>query len=786
MILRQKKILIDDDEIKKLSDEIKQSFILTKILVSRGYDTYEKLNKFLNPCLDDLHDPFLLNNMSVLVEKIKKAISTKQKVLIFGDYDVDGISATAILYKFFKQKGLIVDYFLPNRYEDGYGLTMETAKKVMDLFSPELIITVDCGISCYKEIDYLMQNGIDVVVTDHHEIPEIVPSCPVINAKMSNQPYPFKDLCGAGVALKIVQAMGEELKEYLPICAIATIADIVSLTDENRAIVTYGLKYMDFLPQGLKMLFEDLGIKNYSAQEIAFKVAPKINASGRMGDASVSLQLYISDDKQNLISSLEKLTLMNQRRQELCNSIFQDCLEKIKQDKQNDKRAIIMSSPNWDSGLLGIVCARLTDEFNKPTFLFSEVDGLLKGSVRSISNINIHEILCKTSTLLETFGGHSMAAGLTLKKENLTKFTYEIENYLFKDYSQKEFVAYKEYDISLEMEDINQNLMAQLDKLEPCGCGNPKPLFYTKFSALKASIMKNYPQHLNITTANNFSFLSFNNGHLKDLIENSYVVELVYELQQNEFRKKLYIKGLVKNIKCSGFKDTLLDYVCGNYVEQLALNKAEHKNAFSGYDNLIGLLSKLSYKSNYGTLIVCNSLKKAKDLSMFLYTHNYDFYYKQISGNTSNNSIVVGLDNFENIERFSNFVFTEPLLSMDYLNNFSGNLYLPKDHDVDIKMFGINLSHEVFGLIYKKLSYVCQKLVSNSKYNYFLLFKKLCPEIAKTTYSQFVACVGCFKELGFISETRGETYSLNMIPQQEKKDLTQSAFYTRLVKLLND
>lgn len=784
MIIRQKKIELNDEDIKKLSEQINQSYILTKILVERGYDTKEKLEKFLLPSLDDLHDPFLLNNMDIVVEKIKQAITLNKRVLIFGDYDVDGISATAILYKYFISHGLQVDYFLPNRYEDGYGLTIDTAKKVIEKFKPELIITVDCGISCHLEVDYLISQGIDVVVTDHHEIPEIVPSCPIINAKMPNQAYPFRELCGAGVALKIVQALGENLTEYLPICAIATIADIVNLTDENRAIVTFGLKNMQYLPIGLKMLFDELGIKNYTSSEIAFKVAPKINASGRMGDASVSLQLYIQQDKKVLEQSLQQLTLMNTKRQELCNKIFQDCLEKIKRYNQNDKRAIIMSSPAWDSGLLGIVCARLTDEFNKPTFLFSEVDGLLKGSVRSISNINIHEILCKTSTLLETFGGHSMAAGLTLKQENINKFIYEIENYLFKDYSPKEFVAYKEYDVQLELGDITPSLLTELEKLEPCGCGNPKPIFYTKFSNLKASTMKNYPQHLNITAPNNFTFLSFNNGHLKDLVENSYVVELIYELQQNEFRKKLYTKGLVKNLKCSGYKDSLFDYVSGNYIEQLALNKSEHKNPFYNYDNLTTLLNKLSYKSNYGTLIVCNSLKTARDLSLFLYTHNYDFYYQKISGNTSNNAIVVGLNSFENLDRFSNFVFAEPLLNMDYLNNFYGNLYLPKDHEVNIKNLGIDLSHGTFGVIYKKLVFVCQKLIASSKYEYYILFKKLCPELGKMSYAQFVATIGCFRELNFIVENFSDNYSISLVPHLEKRELTQSAFYNRLDKLL--
>ena len=278
MIIKKKNIEINDDEIYKLSKEIGHSFVVTKILASRGYDTIEKIQKFLSPKITDLHDPFLLKNMDIVTEKIKNALETKKKVLIFGDYDVDGISATAILYRFFASHGLVPQYFLPNRYEDGYGLTIETAQKVIDLYSPELIITVDCGISCYKEVDYLMSKGIDVVVTDHHEIPEILPSCPIINAKMLGQEYPFRELCGAGVALKIVQALGENLEEYLPICAIATIADIVSLTDENRAIVTCGLKLYDKLPKGVKMLIKEQKLKSVSSSEIAFRVAPKINA----------------------------------------------------------------------------------------------------------------------------------------------------------------------------------------------------------------------------------------------------------------------------------------------------------------------------------------------------------------------------------------------------------------------------------------------------------------------------------------------------------------------------
>lgn len=782
MIFKQKKIEIDEKNVEKLSEKFNIFPLVANILVARGYDTEEKIYNFLNPNLKQLHNPFLLKNMDILCEKIKIALSKKQRVLIFGDYDVDGISATAILYKFFESKGLKVDYFLPNRYEDGYGLTMETSQKIIEQYNPELVITVDCGISCKKEIDFLLSKGIDVVVTDHHEIPNELPSCPVIDAKMQGQDYPFTELCGAGIAFKIVQAMGEDLDSYLPICSIATIADIVSLTDENRVIVAEGLKRLNLLPIGIKMLFSELNLTKISAGDIAFKVAPKINASGRMGDATISLLLYISEDLEVISNNLQKLNAMNTRRQELCNQIYVEAVEKLKQGKQNDKRTIILYDKNWDSGLLGIVCARLTEEFNKPTFLFSEVDGLLKGSVRSIASINIHDALSNVSTLLETFGGHSMAAGLTIKLEQFNKFEYEIENYFLKNYNAKDFVCIKEYDLQLDSKKINLNLCNQLEILEPCGCGNPKPLFYSKFNNLKAKSMKNYAQHLNITTNENFPLIAFNSGSMQSLIENSYVCELTYELQINEYKKKKFVKGLVKNIKCSGYKDTLNDFVVGNYLEQLVYNKSNFKNTFATYDNLTYLLNKLCNKSNYGTLLVANSLKQAKELSMFLFTHSFDFYLGEINLNSSNNAIIVGLNSYKNLTNYSNIVFLEPLLNMDYLNNFQGNLYLPKNHNINLNSLNLDLSHEYFSLIYKSII-SHPNLICKTKYDYYENLKKISPELKNFSYVQFVVCLNTFTELGFFIVQNEENYRLKTVKQTEKKELTLSNFYVRIKKI---
>ena len=785
MIFKQKEVLLNDNEIKQLGNKLKLSFLTTKILVNRGITTEEEARDFLNPNLTNLHNPFLLKDMQILVDKINDAVRTQKRVVIFGDYDVDGISATAILYKYFENHNLKVNYFLPNRYEDGYGLTLESAQKVIDLYNPQLIITVDCGISCAQEIEFLKNKGVDVVVTDHHELPDVLPNCPIVNAKQLNQKYPFKELCGAGVALKVVQALGENLDEYLPICAIATIADIVTLKDENRIIVTYGLKLIDKLPAGVKELFNELKIKSITSSDIAFKVAPKINAAGRMGDASISLQLYISNDKTTIRNNLITLTEMNTKRQELCNTIYAEAIDIIKAQHNIKDRSIVLYSDTWDSGLLGIVSARITDEFNKPTFMFSEVDGLLKGSVRSIANINIHEVLSHTSTLLETFGGHSMAAGLTLKKDNLTQFKQEINSYLYKNFDSNCFVAVKEYDLLIEPHDININFVKELDILEPFGCGNPKPLFYSKFFNLKVSQMKNYPQHLNITSKDNFSLLAFNSLNQKDMLENSYVNDCIYELQLNKYKNTLFLKGLIKTIYSTGYTDKLNDFIKGSYITQLKVNKKDKKNYFYSYEDLDYTLNKLTKKSNNGTLIICNNIENAKKLNRFLLQNNYKFHIANINSNTTNNAIIVGLNNLETIKNYENFVFLEPLLHMDYLNNFKGNLYLPKIHNIDNKQFTIDLSHDYFGLFYKKLIANVSKIKSQNKYDYYLRFKKLNPDLKKMNYEQFKACVCVFEELDFVTENKQDYYSLQLVDNPQKTELTKSYFYNRLTKLIN-
>ena len=332
------------DEVAKISKKFNLSPIVVELLFSRDYTTEEQISKFLNPKIEDLYDPYLLKDMDRAVERIKNAIKNNEKVLIFGDYDVDGVSASAILIKYFSSINFYVDYYLPNRYIDGYGLTNATIDKVKEMFNPTLIITVDCGIACFNEVEYAKTLGIDTIVTDHHDIPEVVPNTIVVNAKLPDQKYPFSQLCGTGVALKLVHAMSdlETAKKYLAICALATISDIVPLVDENRAIVKLGLeRFEKDLPLGIKMLIKDSKLSyNILASDVSFRLSPKINAAGRMGDASVALKLFIEEDKILLKNTIDNLNNLNINRQALCNEVYDDALLKLRKINRNGKKRL--------------------------------------------------------------------------------------------------------------------------------------------------------------------------------------------------------------------------------------------------------------------------------------------------------------------------------------------------------------------------------------------------------------------------------------------------------------
>ncbi len=389
-------------QLNNLSKKFNVPTYIIKHLFSLNIKTEKEIADFFNPGLSQFYNPFLLKGMQEAVNKINDAISNNKKIIIVGDYDTDGICATAVLYKYFESINVKVDYFLPNRFLDGYGLTIETAQKIIENFNPDLLITVDCGISCHKEIDYLLEHNVDVVVTDHHEVPDIKPNCICLDPKDPIQTYPFKELCGAGVALKLVHALGG-LKQFLNltnIASLATVADIVPLVNENRAIVMHGLNNQQNLPEGIKKLLTSLKITNLTSTDIAYKLAPKLNTAGRMGDATLAFKLFIEKNQNLLNQILTELENQNNARVEAGNYIFSDAINMLESVNISLVGAIVLKSETWHSGVLGIVCAKLTEKYNRPVCLLTKVDNEYKGSIRSVNGIDIYKELSSLKHLL--------------------------------------------------------------------------------------------------------------------------------------------------------------------------------------------------------------------------------------------------------------------------------------------------------------------------------------------------------------------------------------------------
>ena len=766
-------------QIREFSKLENIQFKTAQILMQRGIDTDEKFQRFVHPTLNDFRDPFLLDGMRECHDRIQVAIDKNESVLVFGDYDVDGISAITIFHKFLSQKITNLNYFLPNRYEDGYGLTLESAKKVIEKFHPNLIITVDCGIASVDEVDYIKSQGIDVIITDHHEMQERLPNTIVVDPKIPNQKYGFEGLCGTGVAMKVVETFvgRENLDEYLPICAIATVSDIVPLVDENRAIVKLGLEKQELLPVGIKMLVNSLKIKTITSQSVSFKIAPRLNATGRMGNAYYSLDLYISNDQKLLKNSLKQVDVLNTERQRLSQEIYDECLQIIEKNKLYTKRAIILKNSKWDSGLLGIACARLVDEFYRPIFLFSDEDGVLKGSVRSIDSINIHKVLSCCNSYLETFGGHSMAAGLSLKADFFDEFKEQIFEYLDKETDAKLYVPIKTYDVAIKPEEVTLELAQELELLEPVGCENPNPLFMLTYENCHATKMQNFDSHINISVGQNIKFVAFNSNEYLDDYEYAEKKQTIFELQTNEFHGKLYLKGIIKKTMFSGYGQNLQDIANGRILKQYYPNK-KYENYIDFFDGnqTKDLFDKLLSKQS-GTAIVIYNFATYQRFKNLLDQYGLNHYVGGSQSKFEENCVVFALDSIKNIASYQNVVFLDTIQTQDFLSEFAGNVYAIKNGRTNFVR--LDLSRDNFGKIYRAIKSV---LNSNSVFanelEFYTLTKKLNPYLSKMSYAQFVSALYTFLELGVIKHTK-ENYGF-VIDESQKTNLENSKFYNNL------
>lgn len=534
--------------IKALARELGLTETVVKLLCARGVDTAEKIRKFLHPSKEHFLSPFLMKGMKEAVEMIKQARDEEWNVAVFGDYDADGICASSVMYYALQAFGIQPKIYIPERAE-GYGLSVAAVDRIFEDFIPDLLITVDCGISNYKEVEYVKEQGAYVIVTDHHELPEILPDCICINPKIADD-YPYDNICGAGVAFKVACALiGTAAYNLLDFAALATVADSVPLLGENRDIVYEGLQLVSRAPREAFSLLLGKSQGELTAQTLAFTVAPRINAAGRMGDAASALKLFLSEDPQEIYELCVLLNDYNLQRQKCCDQLYEEAKAKIRA-KGAYGNVIMLSDEKWRAGFVGIVAARIAEEYGRPTILFVKNGNMLKGSARSIESVNIYDALRNCSDCIEEFGGHSQAAGINVTEENFSVLEEKLNQYISENYTAEDFVQklYVSEEIAGE---FSLKLARELNALEPYGVGHKKPLFYLTARALTARPVKNKSPHL-IIKSPYIDLMYFNGIRQLGLIESDVKKQFVFECNCSTFRGKESVKGFVREILYDG------------------------------------------------------------------------------------------------------------------------------------------------------------------------------------------------------------------------------------------
>lgn len=553
----------DKNKIEEIKSKYKVNQLLATILANRNILKEEDIRLFLNPTRNDFYNPFLITDMDIAVNRIIKAIENKENITIYGDYDVDGITSITVLKSFLNDIGVETNTYIPNRLIEGYGLNKEAINKISKK-GCNLMITVDCGISAIEEIEYANSLGIETIITDHHEAGNEIPKAiAVIDNKRKDSKYPFRELAGVGVVFKLIQAIGITLKlkeesylKYLDIVCIGTISDIVPLVDENRVIAKLGLLLVAQTKNiGLRSIINSSGYNKIDSNAISFGVAPRINACGRMGKAEEALELFLSKDKNEVNELTNKLNEHNRKRQETEKTIFENAVEKIKEEHLDENKAIIVGGENWHHGVIGIVSSKITEMYFKPSILFSfEEDGIGKGSGRSIPGFDLHEALMKCSDTIEKFGGHSMAVGITVKKDNLEKFKKEFEQIATQS-KIDEIIPIINIDAKVDLSDIDKEMVESLKQLEPFGEANKMPVFAFKNLKIDSIRALSEGKHLKLTLKDNnyiINAIGFNIGYLANEYRIGDKIDVAGVLEINTFNGvdnlQINIKDIMKSI----------------------------------------------------------------------------------------------------------------------------------------------------------------------------------------------------------------------------------------------
>lgn len=553
----------DEDSIHNLANSLKIPQTLARVLVGRGIGTKVEADKFFEPSLEDIHDPFIMEDMDKAVDRILTAVKRGELIWIHGDYDVDGTASTAMVLQFLREIGGNVAYYIPDRFHEGYGFSRRSVDLAQEAGST-LILTVDVGITSYEPLNYATEKGIDAIVCDHHESGDKIPNVyAILDPITPFCSYPFKHLAACGVSFKLVQAISQRLKmpekafAYLDFVAIASAADMVPLIGENRTLVHYGLELLNSKPRpGLKGLIYCTGLKqgNITASNIVYAVAPIINAAGRMGDALRSVEMMIQTDEFAAFRIAQQLEDENRKRRAFDQQTFEEAIPMAEKSiKRDGHRSLVLHAPNWHAGVIGIVASRLVDKYHLPTVLLTTIDNLAKGSARSISDFDIHTALKMCSHLLYEFGGHKHAAGLSLQEKNLAEFRERFDEIAATKITKEMLTPEIIIDTELNLNELSPKFLTILNQFAPYGYENYKPVFYSK-AVTSANGVK-------IVGNNTLKFRAFQNNFVIDaiaqnlapkikMVMNGKPFSIVYNLEVTNFNgsktPQLFIKDIVQ------------------------------------------------------------------------------------------------------------------------------------------------------------------------------------------------------------------------------------------------
>lgn len=580
------KELPDDAVVERFAAQLSIEKPLAALLLQRGIDTPEAAADFFNPDISKLHNPFLMKDMDKAVKRLSRAVMNNEKILVYGDYDVDGTSAVALLYSFLCEiigsdcKDL-VEYYIPDRYAEGYGISDQGVEYCREN-NVNLLISLDCGIKANDKVELANQYGIDVIICDHHlEGDELPKAVAILDPKRKDCPYPYKELSGCGVGFKLIQGYCQQYKlpdqlwlSRMDLVAISIASDIVAITGENRILAHFGLEIINKFPRmGIKSILDQAGIKLHypfkeetifsrviSISDLVFYVGPRINAAGRMKSGRESVRLFIVEDEDKSADIGKRINTQNEQRKEQDRNATEEAIHMIKDSHEYiNRKSIVIYNPNWFKGIIGIVASRLVEEFYKPTIVLTKSsDGLITGSARSVKEFNIYDGIDSCSDLLEHFGGHKFAAGLSMKEENLEEFIEKFEQYVSDNLEETATVPEIAVDMSLDLSEITHNFMNNLKRFAPFGPGNMEPVFQSNGviddgngrivgdKHLKCRVL--YPDR----SVQMLDVIAFNMKDKLPLVKENRKFDLLYHVEENVWNNILNIQLNVKDIRsCS-------------------------------------------------------------------------------------------------------------------------------------------------------------------------------------------------------------------------------------------